>query len=224
MFTQRALDFLYFNHKHNSKQWYQEHKDDYKKYLVEPFAELVTALTPTMLSIDEHFIVEPKVDRTISRIYRDMRYASDGYLYRETMWCTFMRDKKLYNGLPGYFFEISPYSFRYGCGYYQADGQSIKNFRQLILDGSPEFKAAFDCYNNQSVFTLYGEKLKSCKYTEYPPEVQDWLTYKNAGLLTESKDINLLLSKNLADVLAEQFLMIKPFFDLLQKAEEMKNN
>lgn len=206
----------------NSKQWYQDHKDDFKKYLVEPFAELVTALTPAMLSIDEKFIVEPKIDRTISRIYRDMRYASDGYLYRDRMWCFFMRDKKLYNGLPGYFFEISPYSFRYGCGYYQADGQSVKNLRRLILDGSPEYQAAMKCYKGQNTFTLYGEKLKTNRYPDLPPEAQEWLSLKNAGLLTESRDINMLFSENLADILAEQFLSVKPYYDLLQKAEEMK--
>ena len=224
MFTQRALDFLYFNHKNNSKQWYQQHKEDYQKYLVEPFKELVIALTPTMLSIDDRFIVEPKVDKTISRIYRDMRYASDGYLYRDKMWCVFLRDKKLYNGLPGFYFELSPYGFRYGCGYYQADGQSVKNFRQLILDNSPEYQKAIECYKNQSIFKLYGEKLKTSRYPDYPEEAQEWLMLKNAGLITESQDINLLFSENLGKILAEQFMMIKPFYDMLKKAEEMKNS
>ena len=222
MFTQRSIDFLYFNHNYNSKEWYKQHKDDYQQYLVRPFAELVTDLTPTMLSIDPHFIVEPKIDKTISRIYRDMRYATDGYLYRDKMWCVFLRDKKLYNGLPGYFFELSPYGFRYGCGYYQADAQSVKNFRQLILDGSKEFQAAFECYKNQSVFQLYGEELKGSKFADCDDEVRNWLNRKNTGLITESNDINLLLSENLSQVLAEQFLSIKPFYDLLAKAEEMK--
>ena len=222
MFTQNALDFLYFNHKYNSKTWYHEHKADFEEYLVQPFKELVIDLTPTMLSIDSKFIVEPKIDKTISRIYRDMRYASDGYLYRDKMWCVFLRDKKLYNGLPGYYFEVSPYGFRYGCGYYQADAQSIKNFRQLITDNSPEFKKAFECYKNQSVFSLYGEKLKTDKYPAYPPEIKEWLNLKNAGLITESQDINLLLSENLAQILSEQFLSVKPFYDLLARADEMK--
>lgn len=224
MFEQRAIDFLYFNHKNNSKTWYQEHKEDYRKYLLQPFADLVTDLTPTMLSIDPQFIVEPKVDKAISRIYRDMRYASDRYLYRDRMWCIFIRDKKLYNGLPGYFFEISPYGFRYGCGYYHADGQSINNFRKLILDNSPEFVKAFECVKNQTVFTVYGETLKTNRYSDAPLEVQDWLNRKNTGLMAESQDINLLFDKNLADILSKQFLSIKPFYDLMIKAEEMKNN
>lgn len=222
MFTQRTLDFLYFNHKYNSKAWYQEHKADYQEYCVKPFAELVTALTPTMLSIDDKFIVDPKVDKTISRIYKDMRYSSDGYLYREKMWFVFLRDKKLYNGLPGYFFEISPYGFTYGCGYYQADGQSIKNFRQMILDGSSEYKKALACYKAQSVFKIYGDDLKISKYPERTQEEQMWLNKKNIGLEARSQNIDLLFGVNLAETLAEQFLSIKPFYDMMLKAELMK--
>ncbi len=224
MFTQRALDFLYFNHLNNSKLWYQEHKSDFQEYLVKPFAELVTDMTPAMLSIDPKFIVEPKIDKTISRIYRDMRYASDGYLYRDRMWCVFLRDKKLYNGLPGYFFELSPYGFRYGCGYYQADGKSVKNFRRLILDGSPEYKAAMECYKSQNVLSVYGEKLKGDRYADMPQEAREWLNLKNIGLIAESKDINLLFSENLAQTLSELFVQIKPFYLLMQKAEEMKSS
>ncbi len=223
MFTQRTLDFLYFNHKYNSKAWYQQHKADYLQYCVQPFAELVTALTPTMLSIDDKFIVEPKVDKTISRIYKDMRYSSDGYLYREKMWFVFLRDKKLYNGLPGYFFEVSPYGFTYGCGYYQADGQSIKNFRQMILDGSTFFKNAMECYKSQDVFTVYGEALKNSRYPDRPQEEQEWLNKKNIGLEARSQDINLLFGEDLAATLAERFVSIKPFYDMMLEAELMKN-
>ena len=52
-FTQRSLDFLYFNNKYNSKLWYAEHKEDFKQYLAVPFRDLVTAMSPRMLEIDD---------------------------------------------------------------------------------------------------------------------------------------------------------------------------
>ena len=137
------------------------------------------------------------------------------------MWCMFIRDKKLYSGLPGFFFELSPYGFQYGCGYYQASPVSVKNFRQLILDNSPEYQKAMECVKNQSIFYVYGEELKTSKYPDYPPEAQDWLNRKNIGLLTESQDIDLLMSDKLADVLAQQFLSIKPFYNMMLKAESI---
>lgn len=224
MFTQRSLDFLYFNHKYNSSEWYNEHKQDYIDYLLTPFKQLVEALTPAMLSIDPQFITEPKVDRAISRLYKDMRFSKDGYKYRENMWCLFIRDKKLYNGLPGYYFDLSPYSFSYGCGYYQADGESIKNFRTLVAEDSKEFRAARKCLQNQNYFSLYGNEIQlPKKYAALPDSSKKWLSLDNLGVSAECKDADLLFSDALPEFLAERFKDIIPFYQLLLKAENMKN-
>ncbi len=223
MFTQRALDFLYFNHKNNSKEWYDDHKTDYREFLVQPFADLVRELTPTMLAIDPEFIVEPKVDRCISRIYKDMRFCTDGYKYRDKMWLIFIRDKRLYNGLPGYFFELSPYGFNYGCGYYRADDKSLGNFRQLIIEDSKLFKAALECYKTQKEFTMYGDLRKLPeKYKFLSEDAKQWLSLDNIGVIAESKDIDLLTGENLGKYLSEVFMQIKPFYDMMLAAELMK--
>jgi len=46
-FTKEALRFLYENKMNNSKEWFDSHKDKYKKYVYNPFAELITELAPT---------------------------------------------------------------------------------------------------------------------------------------------------------------------------------
>lgn len=223
MFTQRTLDFLYFNHMNNSPEWYKEHKKDFEEYVFKPFKDLVEQLAPTMLSIDDKFIVEAKTDRCISRIYRDMRYSLDGFRYRDRMWCVFIRDKKLYNGLPGYFFEVSPYSFRYGCGYYQADGISVGNYRRLIMDNSKEYQAALKAVKKQHVFDFYGDTIKlSNKQGDLSDDQKLWISYQEIGLLAESKDYDLLMSPDLASTVAKQFLSIKPYYLLLLKAELMR--
>ena len=138
-FCQRSLDFLYFNHLNNSKAWYAEHKEDFRQYLYDPFCDIVREMTPSMLQIDEGFITEPR--SVISRLYKDLRFAKDKTsLYRDCMWFTFMRDKNQMYGLPGFFFELSPYGFRYGCGYYCADAKSMASMRNLILSNSKSFQ------------------------------------------------------------------------------------
>lgn len=223
MFEQRTLDFLYFNRKNNSPEWYKLHKEDYEKYVLEPMKELVSALAPTMLKIDADFVVDAKVDRCISRIYRDMRYATDGYRYRENVWCIFALDKKQYDGLPGYYFEVSPYNFGYGIGYYKADGKTLKNIRELILSGSKEFKAAEKCFLAQKELAPYGESARSVKsYPDLSPVANDWLNRQNFGLSAESKDINLLFGEDLPSHLAKVFLQLKPYYLFLKRAEMMK--
>ena len=81
-FSPKTLDFLWENRMRNSRDWFEEHKSEYRSYVVEPLCELVEALTPTMLQIDSLFTVDPRVDKTISRIWRDTRYSHDKSLSR----------------------------------------------------------------------------------------------------------------------------------------------
>ena len=72
-FSRKTLDFLVENRIQNRKAWFEEHRGDYNRHVLTPLRELVTALTPAMLKIDPLFTVEPSVNKTIARIYRDVR-------------------------------------------------------------------------------------------------------------------------------------------------------
>ena len=218
-FCQRSLDFLYFNNKYNSKAWYQEHRDDFKQYLSLPFTDLAVALAPAMLKIDGQMLTEPK--SIISRLYKDLRFAKDKTsLYRDHMWLTFMRDKNVC-GAPGFFFEISPYNFRFGCGYYMADAKSMASLRNLILSNAPVFQKAKECFENQSIFSLVGETFKKPRYADHPEDLSRWLEKKDICFIANSTDIDLLFSPNLADVLCDRFETIKPLYDLMMTAESL---
>lgn len=219
-FNQKSIDFLYFNNKYNSKAWYAEHREDFKKYLSAPFTELAIALTPEMLKIDSQFIVEPK--SIISRLYKDLRFAKDKTsLYRDHMWLTFMRDKNQMHGMPGYFFELSPYGFRYGCGYYCADAKSMASIRELILSDSKTFRQAKECFESQDIFQFVGETYKKSHYPDFSDDVRLWLEKKDMCFIANSQDADLLFSDKLADTLAEQFSLIKPLYDFMMTAEAL---
>ena len=177
MITPKTLDFLFENRLKDSRQFFQANKAKYRELVVEPLIELSQQLADTMLEIDSKIICEPK--KTLSRIYRDVRFSKDKTLYRDVMWIAFMRDKKLYNGLPGYFFEFSPRGFRYGCGYYQASNESLNQIRELILSEDKSFKKALESYENQNVFSLEGDMYKRSRYPEQSESIRDWLDRKN---------------------------------------------
>jgi len=217
-FSPKTFIFLEDNHIHNSREWFASNKKEYEDYVLSPLIDLVVNLTPTMQKIDNEFICEPKVDRAISRIYRDIRFSKDKSIYRDLMWIVFTREKKLYNGLPGYYLEISPSGFRYGCGFYQASTATMEYMRQLILNNDKEFKKALKAYENQKTFSLTGDLYKKNKFTSQPEKIQNWLNRKSVHLLKESNDMNLLFSNNFASLIAEEFVQIKPIYDFFLKA------
>ena len=214
-FSPRTLDFLWENRMRNSRDWFEEHKSEYRSYVMEPLCELVEALTPTMLQIDTLFTIDPKVDKTISRIWRDTRYSHDKSLYRDTMWIIFKRGKMHGTEVPGFYFEISCDGFNYGCGFYHASTNFMDTMRRQILEAHPVFQKALSAFTAQTTFSIEGDCYKRPHFPDAAPELQNWLERRNICFIAESGEADLLFSHKLADVLAADFLKLRSIYDFL---------
>ena len=218
--TPEALDFLMENKVRDSRSWYQEHKPDFKRLVLAPMEELVEELAPTVLAIDPLIVTAPKVDRTISRIYRDTRFTKDPSLYREVMWIVFMRDKRINPECPAFFFEFSPDKLRYGCGYSRASPRVVMAIRELALEGHPAFLRADAFLTSQDRFVLMGERYKRSKYPDKSESLRNWLDRKTVSVNCERRDFSLLFSPELAPALARAFTQLAPIYDLFMAARD----
>ncbi len=221
-FSKKTLDFLIENKLQNSKTWYEEHKQEYREHVLEPMQSLVSELAPFMLEIDQGFIIEPKVDKTISKIYRDTRFSKDKSLYRDNCWLTFMREKKLYLGMPAYFFAVNPFGLTYGMGYYEASPATMTAIRTMALNLDPYFKKAWKAYKSQSVFKLAGDKYKKTKFPDQSEEMRDFLDRKSVSFICESDEFELLFSGKAAEKLRTDFKQIEPIYKFFSEAEKRK--
>ena len=217
--TEKTLDFLAQNRLQNSREWYQAHKPQYRQLVLEPLVQLVQDLDPTMRKIDLDLITTAKVDKTISRIYRDTRFSKDKSLYRDVMWCVFTRDRKENPYAPGFFFEFSPRDFRYGCGYYESMPKIMEKMRELILQDDPAFLKADAAYKKQKLFAMNGDVYKRAKHSDHP--AQDWLNRKNLYFTHDSMDFALLCSDDLAKVIGKGFEMLAPMYEFFCKVQKL---
>lgn len=218
-FSPLAIEFLVENRLQDSREWYRENKERYSRVLLEPFIELVDRLAPDMLKIDTQLITEPRVDRTLSRICRDTRFSKDKSLYRDNMWLVFMREKKLYEGLPAFYFDLNPYGFSYGMGYYQASAVSMDSIRRQILASTTLFQKAEKSFRKQNVFGMEGDMYKKSRHSDMPENLREWLDRKSISFNSHSKDFDLLFSDRLADTLLEGYRLLAPIYDFLCFAE-----
>jgi uncharacterized protein (TIGR02453 family) len=215
-FTQKTIDFLFENRLHDSREWFNAHKDEYKALVIEPMTELVNEIAPTMAKIDKLIVCDPK---KISRIYRDARYARDS-VFRDEVWYTFARPREnAYVGHPGFYFAIGVSGISYGCGYYCADSAVKDAVRKMILSDDEAFTAAFDAYNSQKTFAQYGELYKKNRYPDQPPEKCDWLNRKEYGVSFGTNDPKVMFSEKLFAKVARDFVKIAPLYDFYMKAQ-----
>ena len=221
-FSPETLKFLTTNKAMNSKEWYHEHKSDMIGYVQLPFAELINDVLPVIQEHDPYVDCDPRIGKGISRLYRDTRFSYDKSLFRASAWCLFMHEKKLYNGIPAFYFEVTPMGFAYGCGYYWMEKDLINRVREMICDDSPEWQAAIKAYKSQSVFTLEGEKYKRTRHPQLSEDARDWADRKSLGVISFNTDLNALYSPDLGKRVAEDFKKIFPVYDFFFEAEMSK--
>jgi len=216
-FSQETLDFLSQNFMNNSRDWYQSHKDEYRKFVAEPFTEFISKLEPALHAIDGQMLVDP---RKFSRLFRDMRYVKGGPIFHENVWCAFSKPNNEKNKLPGFYFDLSSNGCEYGFGYYRASAQTMEAIRTMVLDGDKAYLAARKAYEGQSVFAIGGDTYKKDRYPDAPKADADWLNRKSIYFNTHEDVTESLFHEDLADRIAEKFLLLAPVYEFFMKAEE----
>jgi uncharacterized protein (TIGR02453 family) len=214
-FSKETLTFLRQNHSHNSRSWFERHKDHYRQYVLTPLQSLVCDLSGTMLDIDPWFEMRPAVDKTISRIYRDTRFAKDKSLYRENLWLTFKRPAPDWKVAPAFFFEIFPSWYRYGMGYYSADRMTMQKFRSAIDANPKKFLKTVAFYRRDKFYKLEGQRYKRKKQNAHPPEISEWYECKSFYLTCNKKIDRKLMSAGLLAELRIRFSVLKPLYQFL---------
>lgn len=222
MITKHMMEFLEENYWQNSREWYQAHKEEYRKHVLTPLVALVEELTPFMRSVDPLIVCEPKVDRTISRIYRDLRYARYDTLYRNEVWLSFRRDNKEFPLYPQFYVYFTPLEYGYGCGYYIASPEVVRSIRSLILERSPRFTKMVSKLAKQDQFVLQGQAYKRDRFPDAPAEYKDWLNRKNFFMEYTDKALEKVYSEDFSAQVTRDFEKLVPFYQFLLYAEEKK--
>jgi uncharacterized protein (TIGR02453 family) len=211
-FKEETVAFLKDLKRNNNKKWFEAHKSDYQTFLLKPFRAMVEDLGDFMLLLDPYMDATPAINRTISRIHKDTRFAKDKSPYKTTMWITFKRPGKEWKDAPAFFFELSADAYRYGMGYYNASPRTMSNFRDAIDEEPKKFLEVMSFFSTQDVFTIEGDKYVRIFDKNQPPEIQEWYQSKNIYFVCNKVLDSLLFSEDLIDRLIQDFSMLAPAY------------
>jgi len=217
-FSRETFTFLRDLGRHNDKAWFETHRSLYEEHVLAPLRDLVSELADFMLGIDLSFEVSPAVGKTISRIYRDTRFSQDKSPFRDHLWIVFKRSGQDWSRyIPGYFLEISPTSYRYGLGFYDAAPDLMARFRQQIDDDPAAFLQAVAWFARQKVFALEGELYKRPLGRDKPEPIRTWYQYKSFYLTCNRTIDAAILSPKFAGQLQKHFGMAAPLYHYIHR-------
>ena len=217
-FTQETIDFMWNIRMNNNKEWFEAHKDEFKRDFQTPMKELGQVVFARIT--DEYgqigFI------HKLSRIYKDARRVRDGIFYRDNLWFSVEKpfeQKSQSSGSLAFWFDLNPEGWSYGLGYYAAKAATMEKLRARIDENPIEFELLVDLLDSQDEFKLDGEEYVRKKQAP-TPKTQEWYNKKSFSLIHYGETSEDLFSPGFADRLVTGYKFLMPFFNYFAATEK----
>lgn len=121
--------------KNNNKAWFDKNRSTYEAELLEPSKAFVVALGEKINKFSPEVQAEPKVNGSIFRINRDIRFSKDKTPYNPHMsyWFWEGADKRGGNA-SGYYLRLTKNKVMLGGGMHGMSKEVLERFRKAVAD------------------------------------------------------------------------------------------
>jgi uncharacterized protein (TIGR02453 family) len=159
-FTPELFKFLRDLTKHNNREWFQENKWRYEKFVRDPSLKFIEDYQPRLHSMSPQFIADPKpTGGSLLRIYRDMRFRKDQEPYKTMIAARFPHRAYKQRTAPGLYLHLDAQHCFFACGLWHPDGDTRALVREAIIREPQKWKVASRRKAFASVWEVSGESL-----------------------------------------------------------------
>ena len=207
-FSPSTIEFMWNLRLNNRKEWFEANKESFQQDFQAPMKALGQEVFQRINADYGKYGFIHKV----SRIYKDARRIRDGEPYRCNLWFSIEKPSEEWTATPVFWFELSPETWRYGLGYYQARPITMAKLRARIDRDTKKFERLIAPLDKQDEFMVEGEEYKRKK--EAPsPKTAAWYNKKSFSIYHEQQNGEELFSPELADRLVSGYQFLMPLYD-----------
>ena len=76
-FPPEAVTFFKELRENNNKTWFEVHNPDFQQFVLEPAQDFILEMGSKLKKLSPGIHAEPRVNKSIFRIYRDIRFSKD---------------------------------------------------------------------------------------------------------------------------------------------------
>ena len=133
-FPPQTRAFLRDVGEHNEKPWFDAHREDYERWWLAPARAFVEAIGLELTTLAPGVQAEPRVNGSIMRINRDVRFSADKRPYKDHLDFWFWEGPQRREAVSGIFCRLAPETFAVGVGAHGFDPQLLKQYRAAVVD------------------------------------------------------------------------------------------
>jgi uncharacterized protein (TIGR02453 family) len=133
-FPKELPQFLSRLEKNNTVEWFQDHKQDYETFVKHPSEEFVVAVGERLRTFCPGINAIPKVNKSLFRINRDIRFSNDKSPYKTNLGILFWEGPGKRMESSGFYFHLEGDLVMVGCGLYVFPKPVMQKFRETLMD------------------------------------------------------------------------------------------
>src|SRR4051812_14373195 len=117
----------------NSKDWFEANRDLYEAGYIEPARRFVESMGPRLKKLSPGVRYEPKVNGSIARVNRDVRFSRDKRPYKDHLDIWFWHGEKKGWDRPGFYLRLTAKTVFIGSGMHMFEGELLERFRKAVV-------------------------------------------------------------------------------------------
>ena len=219
-FPKETLTFLRGLSKNNDKAWFDAHRKNYDAHLMEPAKAFVEAMGDQFASFAPEVVVEPRVNGSIRRINRDIRFSKDKRPYKTWLDLQFWEGGDKRCGHASFFFRLQPDRLYLGAGMYEFPKPQLAAYRDAVVnDDSGRTLVRVLAKMEKAGFPAGGKHYKRVPRGFDPDhERADLLLHTGLFAIKEMKPPLEVHSATFVTICASHYKKVTPLFDWLTQS------
>ena len=207
--TPSVLTFLSELKKNNNRDWFEDHKSEFKKEqkITKAFFEQLFQRLNTHDEVDSH---------KMFRIYRDVRFSKDKTPYKTHLAASYHRIKPQKRG--GYYLHIEPGNTFLAAGFWNPEKQDLLRIRkEFEIDDKP-MRDLLKAQSFTKVFNgLEGDELKTAPkgFDKEHPAID--LIRKKQYIVTRKFSDKEVVAPEFITQVNNSFMAVRPWFDYMSE-------
>jgi len=229
-FFPETVSFLQRLKRNNRKAWFDSHKQEYEQFVLEPAQAFVATLGKLIRRERPGAIADPRVNRSLFRIYRDTRFSHDKTPYKTNLALFIWEGALSRMECPGFYFQLETDKLVLGAGLYMFSPKVLSSFRKAVVDpeSGTRLRAIIKDIESIEDFKVEGRQYKRVP-PGYDPEHPNARLLLHNGLYValETRVPDELFTAKAADFCWQKYqpfiplhewlvsLVVRPFFSTL---------
>ena len=158
-FTDKTLSFLRQLKRHNDREWFRAHKDQYDANVRAPMVHMIEQLATDLPTFAPDLVATPKI--SMYRIYRDTRFSHDKTPFKTHVSAVFPNRALTKHGGSGLYFHVATDHVMVGAGIYAPEPRQLYHLRQHVSANLKRFRTVVESPAfRRSLGGLNGQRLK----------------------------------------------------------------